>query len=317
MIAQLWYPDDPIAFREMFVLRRDDYAIQQADGSYIRVGRELDLDTIEGHLLGEVTLSLYALDKTQCVWGCLDGDYAGSLNDLQRVAFRLIGFGFSPRLEASRRGAHVWLMVNAPVEAVLVRRFLIGLLKNMDIPIKQSGTEEGIEIFPRQDSTERYGNPMRAPLGVHRKSGERYPLLDVVTLEPMRPLTVSDQLQIWGSRPFATPLEVEAAAAMFSDHNRTNKRPVGRISAPIDVRGLDILEWAQRLTQLERRGNVYVGPCPFHSETQGSFTIYANDQNKPHAHCFGCDWHGDAADLKAAATGKPLAEVLREVRASA
>ena len=77
---------------------------------------------------------------------------------------------------------------------------------------------------------------------------------------------------------------------------------------------LDIVGWAQQLTQLKPRGKNFLGLCPFHKDSKPSFHVYVNDPVKPHAHCFGCDWHGDAADLKAAATGLPLAEILKETR---
>ena len=44
------------------------------------------------------------------------------------------------------------------------------------MPVKGGGLKDGIEIFPRQDRIEdaEYGNAIRAPLGVHRKTNQRY-----------------------------------------------------------------------------------------------------------------------------------------------
>ena len=43
-----------------------------------------------------------------------------------------------------------------------------------------------------------------------------------------------------------------------------------------------------------RSGRVRQGVCPFHDESEGSFTVYADSQR---FHCFGCDTWGDALDF--------------------
>ena len=43
-----------------------------------------------------------------------------------------------------------------------------------------------------------------------------------------------------------------------------------------------------------RAGRVRQGVCPFHDESEGSFTVYADSQR---FHCFGCDEWGDALDF--------------------
>ena len=43
-----------------------------------------------------------------------------------------------------------------------------------------------------------------------------------------------------------------------------------------------------------RSGRVRQGVCPFHDETEGSFTVYADSQR---FHCFGCGTWGDALDF--------------------
>ncbi len=40
--------------------------------------------------------------------------------------------------------------------------------------------------------------------------------------------------------------------------------------------------------EVRRNGKLQVMLCPFHAERTPSFTVYDD-----HAHCFGCDWHGD------------------------
>jgi len=52
----------------------------------------------------------------------------------------------------------------------------------------------------------------------------------------------------------------------------------------------DIVEVISSYVKLERRGNRYVGLCPFHSEKTPSFHVIADQQ---FYHCFGCKASGD------------------------
>ncbi|MBN2245279.1 MAG: DNA primase [Candidatus Aminicenantes bacterium] len=56
----------------------------------------------------------------------------------------------------------------------------------------------------------------------------------------------------------------------------------------------NIIEIASEYTTVRRRGNKYIGLCPFHSEKTPSFTI---DEAKQLYHCFGCGAGGDIFTL--------------------
>jgi len=56
----------------------------------------------------------------------------------------------------------------------------------------------------------------------------------------------------------------------------------------------NIIEIASEYTTVRRRGNKYVGLCPFHSEKTPSFTL---DETKQLFHCFGCGAGGDIFTL--------------------
>lgn len=58
---------------------------------------------------------------------------------------------------------------------------------------------------------------------------------------------------------------------------------------------------------LKRQGHEWIGLCPIHGENTPSFTV--NDA-KGFAHCFGCGWHGDAADFVSAVEGVGLREAV-------
>jgi DNA primase len=65
--------------------------------------------------------------------------------------------------------------------------------------------------------------------------------------------------------------------------------------------------------QLRGRSRVRQGLCPFHEETEGSFTVYADTQRW---YCFGCGLGGDALDFIQRTDGVGLPEAIRLLDAS-
>ncbi len=55
--------DLTLAYVDRFLTRRETYAVQQADGRYLRVVAPLDRTALYAHLTGERTVALYALDR--------------------------------------------------------------------------------------------------------------------------------------------------------------------------------------------------------------------------------------------------------------
>jgi len=66
--------------------------------------------------------------------------------------------------------------------------------------------------------------------------------------------------------------------------------------------------------RLRGRGRVRQGVCPFHEETEGSFTVYADTQRW---YCFGCGHGGDVLDFIQRVDGVDLPEAIRRLEASA
>ena len=56
----------------------------------------------------------------------------------------------------------------------------------------------------------------------------------------------------------------------------------------------DIVKVARIYTKLKKRSYKYIGLCPFHKETEPSFTV---DSEKQLFHCFGCGVGGDIFTL--------------------
>lgn len=140
---------------------------------------QLSKADVQAHLAGRKTLGLFAIDPATncCKWFAIDGDYDNAWEDLQRLRADLLEDGIHAALERSRRGGHLWVFAETPIPAALCRKLIFNLAFRLRIPIKGvNGQAEGIEVFPRQDAIEAadFGNALRGPLGIHRKTGERY-----------------------------------------------------------------------------------------------------------------------------------------------
>ncbi len=71
----------------------------------------LTLDTVRGHLAGELTIGLYAINPVtqRSKWVAIDADYTTALEDLIRVQRELQEDGVEAALEKSHRGGHLWI----------------------------------------------------------------------------------------------------------------------------------------------------------------------------------------------------------------
>jgi len=148
--------------------------------------RSLTEKIVEQHLSGEITINLYAINpETQCCkWVAIDADYETeqAKRDLARLRKELLLENVYAVQEYSRRGGHLWIFCKEPLPARQCRLFVYNLALRLGVPIKGSGfSEEGIEIFPKQDSLApgALGNGIRAPLGIHRKNDNRYWFVDI------------------------------------------------------------------------------------------------------------------------------------------
>ena len=149
------------------------YRPKEQDKSCVLTGK-----AIEGHLLGKVTIGLYAINpKSQrCKWAAIDADYANSLADLLKLQWELKNDGIEAALEKSRRGGHLWILAETPLLASDCRVYIHSLAVRLKLPVRGAGLAEGIEIFPRQSSLRpgEFGNAIRGPLGVHQANKKRY-----------------------------------------------------------------------------------------------------------------------------------------------
>jgi hypothetical protein len=168
-------------------------------------------ETIAQHLAGQITVNLFAInpDNQCCKWVAIDADYATepAQRDLARLRGELEKDGIFAVQEDSRRGGHLWIFCEEPLLARKCRIFIYNLALGIGVPIKASGfDQEGIEIFPKQDSIEPggLGNALRAPLGIHRKNNTRYWLRGNVADE-----TLADQIEALCKLPKMTAKQLD------------------------------------------------------------------------------------------------------------
>lgn len=138
----------------------------------------LDDKTIQGHINGDFTINLYPINpQTQrSKWVAIDADYEGAIKDLLHLRYELTKDDIHGALEQSRRGGHLWIFAENPLLASECRIYIYNLALRLGIPVKGGGLREGLEVFPIKDTLKEaeFGNALRGPLGVHRRTGRRY-----------------------------------------------------------------------------------------------------------------------------------------------
>jgi hypothetical protein len=143
--------------------------------------------TMKRHIRGEITIGLYQISLEDTVkWICFDiDDHEGERGaeavrtEVRKLLVVLNKYGIPFLLEASGspNSYHVWVLLK-PTKTHNAHRFS-----------RQIKSEAGIdcEVFPKQKSLNKdskYGNLVKVPLGINRKTGVKSQFLDPKTFEP-------------------------------------------------------------------------------------------------------------------------------------
>jgi len=158
----------------LFLNRARPYALQQPDGAYRWVYEDCTAALVAAHLAGEQTLALSSTDaRGWCRWACLDVDVPGSLPQLLSVRAAVAELGLVGLVEGSRRGGHLWLFFDEPVPATAAR-YTVGeaLAAAFDAGVEVPT----YELYPDTGAAGALGHAVRLPLGIHRRTSQRYPL---------------------------------------------------------------------------------------------------------------------------------------------
>lgn len=286
-------------FARLFVGRRSDYALQQDDGRYRRVGRPVTADALCRHLGGSETMGTYVMDEQgRCRFAVFDADGTEGLRLLADVQARLAHDGITSYLELSRRGGHLWVLLASLVPASVLRSFLLPYCP------------ADMEFYPKQDegTSGRYGSLIRLPLGVHRLAGRRYPFVSWVEGRPVLVARSASATLAWFATMERTmvpaaittvadthmPASVQPAREQHA-HPSLAKTPPAETSTFTEA---TIRAWCAsqdpfrvigHYVKLDRRG---LGCCPFgehHSDRKDShpsFRVYL--PRTPSSSCWYC-----------------------------
>jgi hypothetical protein len=276
------------SYKGLFVGRSDDYAMQLSTGRYRRVGKPLTDADLHDHLIGARTYGTYVMDAAgRCRFAVIDADDEDGLARLWSIQERLSAQGITSYVECSRRGGHLWIFFTRPFPASQVRAWLLPYCPS------------DLEFYPKQDEGKGYGSLIRLPLGVHRRSGQRYPFVERDSTGHLVPLTVTEPDRIaWFAS--ITRMEVPLQLAPSSETKPVITRtPLSSRTSSTTTRGLSpIREWnaAQDPFQVIGRyielNSAGVGQCPFgdhHTngkDTKASFKVYT--PGAPGGYCWYC-----------------------------
>lgn len=176
MVDKNLTPQDLI---DIFGNRKDVYALQQDDGSYLPVRQQVTESDIEEHLKGTKTIGMYCLDKNNKVkWACIDIDGKSDIESLKSNLFlskRIYETfnDYSRMLEFSgNKGYHIWIFFKEKITAAYARQLISSKLNMAEIP-------KEFEIFPKQTKLtgKGLGNLVKLPLCIHKKSKKRSQIL--------------------------------------------------------------------------------------------------------------------------------------------
>lgn len=269
-------------YRRLFVGRRDCFALQRANGLYVRIGRALTDHELRAHLLGKQTIATYVIDERgRCSFAVFDDDSldrALGLERLVQVQRALFRDGILSYLEASRRGGHLRVFLAEPMKASHLRAWLL--------PYRLPS----MEFYPKQDEGKGYGSLMRLPLGVHRLTGRRYPFVEATADGARyRPVATSlpdlldwlDQVQE-NTVPVARQFSTRAPVCPDIPQKKSWALPVLAIPSYSQhtiaawVAAQDPFAVIGRYVDLNYNG---VGRCPFpehhtHGDQHPSFRVY-------------------------------------------
>ena len=170
---------------EMFCHRRECH-LQQVP-NWIKFNKPITVDLLKKHIKGEVTIGSYqiSLEKDTVIWACFDIDTHNGEQDTDAKLGRLIAvlrkydIPFLLEASGSLKSYHVWVFLQE-TRTYNAYRFCQQVKAEADI--KES------ESFPKQkglNKNSKYGNQVKVPVCLNRKSKGRSAFLDPDTMEPI------------------------------------------------------------------------------------------------------------------------------------
>jgi hypothetical protein len=251
----------------------------------------LDPGVVRMHLNGDITINLFAVNpKTQrSKWIAIDADFTGAIKALFRLRRELKKDGVESALEPSNRGGHLWIFAETPLLASECRIYIYNLALRADVPIMR-GPNPGIEVFPKQDRIEsgEFGNALRAPLGIHRKTNLRYWFYDADT-NPQAQLAFLNQVKKLPEDKLKSLIQ---GLSFPEEHLPRKSTPYVPRPAAGDREEFQILKFVT-INNRVRDSRNWVAPCPACRDAGGDKSgdnLKIDKQNPRKYKCWkGCD----------------------------
>lgn len=278
-----------------------------------KTGAPLSLteEIIRQHLEGEITVGLYAISPStqRCKWVAIDADYKNAMEDLLKLQYYLWQDKVEPALEMSKRGGHLWILLETPLLAKDCRIYVHALATRLGVPVKSSGLADGIEIFPRHNAIGDggFGNAIRGPLGIHRGASRRFWFYGA-------DYTLEAQMAYLNRLRKLTEVELQAFIAgkempVSASERRLESKPAvdypGRTGRP-EFRILD------HVGKVRKVGRNYVCRCPSCAESGhdcGGDNLAILIQDPRFYKC----WAGCTKEMIRAALGHPIRVRTKEI----
>ncbi len=226
-------------------------------------------------------LSAFFLDDTDRTHVlALDADAEDGWPAIERIAAALLAAGVVCYTERSRRGGHLWIVVDRVIPAIVGRRALMAAIAAAGL----DPADPHLELRPSSDrhTSPFAGGSLRAPWMPHPTTGARYGLLNPATSEPLHPKVAGALLA----------LELADAAAVAALAERYS--PPRTITTAARSVGADRTPGAVSAVLAERFGVAAVPGrsirCPFHEDRHPSMRIAADDR-RAWCHAPDCEAH--------------------------
>lgn len=258
-------------------------------GAWRAVREPLEAGTVVEAFVTGIPLGFYfgsSAGETRV--GAIDFDGDDGWSQALAVAEILEEHILTPVLERSRRGAHLWLVIDGPVTMAEMRSVLRGAVRSAALDEEN----DHLELRPGSDRLEadQLGLGLRGPFMPHPLTGEAGMLVRPSDLRPLGD-TVSDALKAVAR---STP---HALIAAYANLQRLPR--VDQATPPVRPTGKAFFRnWKKSNTITSVLAAVYgittqpgkTISCPFHADDHPSFTISAYD-TRVWCNAEGCVFH--------------------------
>ena len=164
------------SYAAQFAARSDAFAGWVQSGQWVCHREALTAEVIAAGFAGGPSVSGYTINPDNRTHvACIDFDSEDGLALARQLRATMAHRDVQGYVEASRRGSHLWVLLDHELPARTVRRALKAFLRDAGITETPK-----VELRPSHDEIkpDGYGSPIRMPTMPHPKTGLRYPVLD-------------------------------------------------------------------------------------------------------------------------------------------